>query len=106
MNDIVSIRKMRPLPSSGPGRFVGTDGGDVSVETGGDDFFFGGNKPSLPATEFFTASRTGETSLAVLIEKISDQRVSPCLPPCLALVKRSWGSRAKSANPPLHKQRN
>ncbi|MFZ1130621.1 MAG: hypothetical protein WAN38_07600 [Terriglobales bacterium] len=46
MNDIVSIRKIRPLPSAD----AETGGGDASL-TGGGDFFFGGKQPSLAARE-------------------------------------------------------
>jgi hypothetical protein len=49
MNDIVSIRKIRPLPSAEAA--AGTAGAAVTC---GGNFFFGGKVPSLPANEFFT----------------------------------------------------
>ncbi len=50
MNDIVSIRKIRPWPRAGV---------DV-VLTWGDDFFLGGNWASLAAREIFTTEVTEE----------------------------------------------
>jgi hypothetical protein len=46
MNDIVSIRKIRPLAS------VKTD--DAGATLGGGDFFLGGNQLSLSAKKIFT----------------------------------------------------
>jgi hypothetical protein len=49
MNDIVSIRKIRPLAS------VKTD--DAGAALGGGDFFLGGNQPSLSAKKITTAAK-------------------------------------------------
>jgi hypothetical protein len=51
MNDIVSIRKIRPLPSAE----VGTGGAALTC---GGDFFLAGNWPSLTAEEFLASGNT------------------------------------------------
>src|ERR1035438_1935905 len=51
MNDIVSIKKIRPLPSA----VVGTGGAALTC---GGDFFLAGNWPSLTVGEFLTAGST------------------------------------------------
>jgi hypothetical protein len=53
MNDMVSIRKIRPLPSA---KGAGVPG---AVLTGG-DFFLGGNWPSLAVVEGRTTGDTEE----------------------------------------------
>src|ERR1700675_3344397 len=52
MNDIVSIRNIRPLPWAGAGR------GSGAALTCGEDFFLGGNEPSLTVMEFLTTQGT------------------------------------------------
>jgi len=54
MKDIVSIRKIRPLA------LAEADEGTGAALTCGDDFFLGGNEPSLAAKELFTTGDTGE----------------------------------------------
>src|ERR1035437_3533698 len=56
MNDIVSIRKIRPFPSPLLGGEAGGDPG-AALPCGG-DFFLAGNRPSLTANEFLTTGGT------------------------------------------------
>src|ERR1700676_2968391 len=54
MNDIVSIRKIRPLPGAAAGR------GPGAALPCGEDFFLAGNEPSLTVMEFLTTEGTKE----------------------------------------------
>jgi len=68
MNDIVSIRKILPFASAPED--VGAD----AALTCGDDFFLGGNQPSLAATEIFTTGDTeGQRGQRLLRNKSASQ---------------------------------
>ena|ERR1039457_4157793 len=73
MNDIVSIRKIRPLAS------VKTDV-DAGATLGGGDFFLGGNQPSLSAKKF-------TDRCPKIAEKKVPSSVDPCVPPVSPVVK-------------------
>src|SRR5882762_6714012 len=77
MNDIVSIRKIRPLPDAG------VCGGGAAVTCVG-DFFLGGNWPSLTVRQFSTTEVPQESADFSSIRTHGDfqMRVCPCVPLC------------------------
>lgn len=60
MNDMVSIRKMRPFVSDALVGSAAAAGGATAALTSGDDFFLEGKKVSLAVKEFFTTGDTEE----------------------------------------------
>src|ERR1700675_3987503 len=79
MNDIVSIRKIRPLPGAAAGR------GPGAALPCGEDFFLAGNEPSLTVMEFLTTKGIKEYSRLLLqfehvsISKCVFAPVFPCV---------------------------
>src|SRR5260370_5579671 len=87
MNDIVSIRKIRPLPCAEAGR------GPGAALPCGEDFFLAGNEPSLTVMEFLTTEGTKEyqgiqsTSSSIRTHVAFQMRVCPCVPRVPSVVK-------------------
>jgi len=82
MNDMVSIRKIRPLASA-----EARDNAGAGAALTGGDFFLGGNQPSLAARRILTTGYTEEHRGKQPEVNSAGHREFPRAPPCTPWLK-------------------